>query len=136
MRPSDLIAERVDAYFGTLASLADEAGLSTQTVRDAIEGERYTRSGERQDAQPTDRTLVKLALPLDIRPDELREVGCDRAAAQLEALLSASRKPLPLLAQPTATAARPDAPTALSEATWEQLLGELGRRVDRLASLR
>lgn len=63
----------------TVADLASATGLSVGTVHIALNGIRY-RDGKAKVAIPPDRTLVKLASALRIRPEVLRVHDRARAA--------------------------------------------------------
>lgn len=118
----------------TVADLAVATGLSVGTVHIAMDGFRH-RDGVAKAVVPPDRTLVRLAAALRIRPDVLRAHGRERAAGLLEAVAAAEDAPPP--AASPADAEAQVAPSAgrtalarqvLAAFSTEELHDELERR--------
>lgn len=83
----------------TVADLAVATGLSVGTVHIAMDGFRH-RDGVAKAVVPPDRTLVKLAAALRIRPDALRANGRESAAEMLEEAVAAAEDTRPRAVSP------------------------------------
>lgn len=112
----------------TVADLAAATGLSTATVNIALSGIRY-RDGTARVAVPLDHTLVKLALVLHIRPEELRSLDRVRAADLLEEQARSANREVRTGYTPSASTRRKSlAERVLAAFTTDELQEEIERR--------
>lgn len=116
------------------ADLAEATGLSRGTVYAALQGVHYkkdTKTGKSTPiaGAPTLQTLVKLAGVLRINPDQLREIGHDRAAAMLaESTQPEHTRPADEQTQAAIAARAGLARQVLSAFSTNELQAEIDRR--------